>query len=168
MKSMLRKHKAMFIMAVVLIAVYLFCMFTGIRLCAVQSGSMEPNIPTYSMCLVTTHVDYDELQLGDVVVFTKVEDGRRIIHRIVAFTDDGAVTKGDANSYEDGPTVRPDTLYGKYIAHVPYVANVYNIVRSPIGVGFIVILAVAIFVMDEMETNSKNNGKSNDGTENKV
>ena len=47
--------------ALVLLAIFGFFLVSGLRLCPVQSGSMEPEIPTYSMCLISTRYDYDTL-----------------------------------------------------------------------------------------------------------
>lgn len=129
------------------LALLLGLMFaTGLRLTAVQSGSMEPNVPTYSVCLIQTRVDYDDIQVGDVVVYHA--SGKDVIHRVIAKGADAAVTKGDANYVDDGPVVTRETLYGKYVAHVPHVARVVNFLRTPIGIALIVLACVAAVVPD--------------------
>ena len=150
MKKILKIHRSIFIVIGVIIAVALLSLATGLRLCTVQSGSMEPTIPTYSVCLVTTRVSYDDLSVGDIVVYTRASDGEQIVHRVVDITDTGAITRGDANRNDDGVSVTADNLYARYIAHVPYLGHVYNLVRSPIGIAMIAALVIALIVLNIM------------------
>lgn len=102
----------------------------GFRLCSIQSGSMEPAIPTHSLCLVDTRVRYEELEVGDVVVYHRAADNRDIVHRIVAITPAGAITRGDANVHDDGVSVTPQTLYAKYLGHIPYAGLASDFVKK--------------------------------------
>ncbi len=150
MKKILKIHRSIFIVIGIIIAVALLSLATGLRLCTVQSGSMEPTIPTYSVCLVTTRVSYDDLSVGDIVVYTRASDGEQIVHRVVDITDTGAITRGDANRNDDGVSVTADNLYARYIAHIPYLGHVYNLVRSPIGIAMIAALVIALIVLNIM------------------
>ncbi len=151
MKEFFRKHKSICTVIGIVAVAYALIMLSGMRFCAVQSGSMEPNIPTYSMCLIDTRASYDSLSVGDVVVYTRPTDGNRIIHRIISIEDAGAVTRGDANRMDDGVSVTPKTLYGKYVAHVPYVANFYNFVHSGMGTAAIAAAFALLIMTDHIE-----------------
>ena len=145
MKKVIKKHRTICIVAGVCVVILLSVWLSGLRLCVIQSGSMEPTIPTYSVCLVTTQVDYDDLSVGDIVVYTRHSDGQQIVHRIVDITDAGAITRGDANQTDDGVSVTPDNLYARYIAHIPCGGRVINAIRTPTGYAMIVgIVAVLI------------------------
>ena len=148
MKRVIRENLAVWIAVILCAAVWLTVQLSGLRLCAVQTGSMEPTISTYSLCLVTTQVDYDDLAVGDIVVYTRSSDGRQIIHRVVEFTDGGAITKGDANHSDDGVSVTPDNLYARYIAHIPGGARVFNVILSPAGLAVMLLLAAALILPD--------------------
>lgn len=148
MKKVLKIHRSIVIVVGVIIAVALLSLATGLRLCTVQSGSMEPTIPTYSVCLVTTRVSYDDLSVGDIVVFTRASDGEKVVHRVVEMTDEGVITRGDANRNDDGVSVTPDTLFARYIMHIPYLGYIYVFVRTPIGVVTIVALFIALAVLN--------------------
>ena len=145
MKKVLKIHRSIVIVVGVIIAVALLSLATGLRLCTVQSGSMEPTIPTYSVCLVTTRVSYDDLSVGDIVVYTRRSDGQQIVHRIVDITDTGAITRGDANQTDDGVSVTPDNLYARYIAHIPCGGRIINAIRAPTGCA--VIAALVVFLL---------------------
>lgn len=148
MKRVIRENRAIWIAAGLCAAVWLAVQLSGLRLCAVQTGSMEPTIPTYSVCLVTTRVNYDDLAVGDIVVYARPSDGRQIIHRVVELTDGGAITKGDANYSDDGVSVTPENLYARYIAHIPGGARVFNAMLSPAGLVVVLLLAAALILPD--------------------
>lgn len=150
MKKILKIHRSIFIILGIIAAITLLALATGLRLCIIQTSSMEPTIPTYSVCLVTTRVSYDDLSAGDIVAYTRASDGEIIVHRVVDITETGAITRGDANRSDDGVSVTADNLYAKYITHVPYLGYLYNLVRSPIGVVMIAALAVALIVLNIM------------------
>lgn len=151
MKKSIKKHRTHYIMAGVCIAILLSVWLSGLRLCVIQSGSMEPTIPTYSVCLVTTQVDYDDLSVGDIVVYTRQSDGKQIVHRIVDITDAGVVTRGDANQTDDGVSVMPDNLYAQYIAHIPCGGRVINAIRTPTGCAIIVTIVAILIAWNIIE-----------------
>lgn len=151
MKKFIKKHRSTCIAAGVCILIGLLFLLSGWRLCVIQSGSMEPTIPTYSICLVTTQVDYDDLSTGDIVVYRRLSDEKLIIHRVVEFADTGAITKGDANQMDDGISVTPDNLYAEYIAHVPFGGRIINTIRTPIGYTVIGALVVILLLFDLTE-----------------
>ena len=137
----------------VLIAVFAALYFiTGLRLCAVQSGSMEPNIPTWSLCIVNSHADYDDIEVGDVVVYVRRSDGKRIIHRVIEITEEGMITKGDANGRDDGVSVFRDNLFGKNLFHIPYLGKIPNLVRTPAGICVVVLLLAALVYTEVKDT----------------
>ncbi|MBU2497182.1 MAG: hypothetical protein KJ767_03940 [Nanoarchaeota archaeon] len=66
--------------------------------------------------------DFEQLKVGDVVVFKPEFQNKAIIHRIVKVEDDYIETKGDANigqiSFEE--KIKPEQIQGIAIARLPY------------------------------------------------
>ena len=118
----------------------------GLRLCSVVSGSMEPTIPTWSMCVIDTRASYDDLAVGDVIVYYRATDGARIIHRIIAIYPEGIVTKGDANSIDDGLSVTRENYYAKSLLHVPHLGGVSQKLRTPEGICAIAAIAFILII----------------------
>ena len=147
--------------AVALLAIILFGWISGLRLCAVVSGSMEPNLPTWSLCVVSTKTAYDDIATGDIVVYNRHSDGLRIIHRVIAVYPEGLETKGDANSISDGVSVGKDNLYGKMILFVPYLGRLTQLTASLPGKAVIVIAIAALVFSDLHDT--KKRGEEEDG-----
>lgn len=157
MRKAIKKHRIICIVAGVCIVILASLFLSGLRLCVIQSGSMEPTIPTYSVCLVTTQVDYDDLSAGDIVVYTRQSDGQQIVHRIVDITDTGAITRGDANQTDDGVSVTPDNLYARYIAHIPCGGRVINAIRTPTGCAVIAVLVVFLLAGNVIDDKRRKN-----------
>ena len=121
-------------------------LLSGLRLCSVVSGSMEPTIPTWSMCVINTRTDYDDLAVGDVIVYYRAADGARIIHRIIAIYPEGIVTKGDANSVDDGLSVTRNNYYAKSLFHIPHLGGVSQKLSTPEGVCAIAAIAFILII----------------------
>lgn len=97
---------------------------TPFRYLVVETGSMEPALPTGSL-IVVERVAASELRVGDVITVVR-DDGARVTHRIVdtAETDDGRPafrTKGDANPATDSWVVPAE---GRGYVHVATVGDV--------------------------------------------
>lgn len=160
------KHKmscSAFILLVMTVFV-LLGMLSGIRPCAVISGSMEPNLPTWSLCFVSTRTSYDSIQTGDIVVYYNRSNNMRIIHRVIEIEPDGMVTKGDANQISDGLSVGQDNLYGKSLFHIPYIGYCSQLAQMPIVK--VVILACLIVLLATDIVDMRKSGK--EGTPNNV
>lgn len=155
MKKILKIHRSIVIIIGIIAAITLLALTTGLRLCIVRTTSMEPTITPYSVCLVTTRVRYEDLSIGDIVVFTRASDGEKVVHRVVEMTDEGVITRGDANRNDDGVSVTPDTLFARYIMHIPYLGYIYVFVRTPIGVVTIVALFIALAVLNIATANAR-------------
>lgn len=89
----------------------------GITPTIVSSGSMSPLIPTGSVCFINTKFPFEELKIGDVIVYRQLE--HKVIHRIIEVGENEYKTKGDANNFIDGLSTTRDNYYGKYIFSIP-------------------------------------------------
>lgn len=100
----------------------------GVQEYAVQTGSMEPEIPVGSLIFVTK-TDAEKLVPGDIIAYRSESGaGAPIVHRVVE--NDMAVkeliTKGDANSSEDLFPVGYDQVVGKVMFSIPYIGSIFN------------------------------------------
>lgn len=87
---------------------------------AISSGSMQPHIDIGDVVVVDP---YDGRDLDPGIIVTYHEAGRLVTHRIVEVTDDGYVTKGDANRQPDSTTLVSDNIVGIGRVLAPYVAR---------------------------------------------
>ncbi len=88
-----------------------------LRFIVVRSGSMEPTIRTGALAVVDVTASAREgVAVDDVVLFDDPE-GRPILHRVIAASSEGLMTKGDAN--EEPDPWRVERVEGVEIVSVP-------------------------------------------------
>lgn len=61
--------------------------------------------------------DFDTYKIGDVITFLNKGDTVPTTHRIIGITEDGFITKGDANNVKDTVPVKRECVIGKVVAH---------------------------------------------------
>ena len=70
MKRFIEKTSYFLLMIITLLALTACVLqFVGFDNYIVVSGSMEPNIPTGSFAVVNRNADFDDVKIGDVIVF---------------------------------------------------------------------------------------------------
>lgn len=131
--------------AVAVIAAFVY----GIRPYIVMSGSMEPAIATGSVCFVDTKVPYEEICVGDTIVFR--QKNGMVTHRVVSITQEGMETKGDANDRSDGITTTPENYFGETIWSVPYAGYVLHTLRTPQALWIAMILLGAMILWEVID-----------------
>lgn len=117
----------------------------------VSSGSMIPVLEVYDVLIVSGHVPFEEIQVGDIIVFDRPSGHDRVIvHRVAAITNEDPKalrTKGDANPASIPGTDFPITeeeYIGKVAYVVPQIGYITQVLRPPINY---IIIAVVIGVM---------------------
>lgn len=117
----------------------------------VASGSMIPVLEVYDVLVVQGHEPFEDIEVGDIIVFNRPSDHNRVIvHRVASIIDDDPKTirtKGDANPASIPGTDFPITeeeYIGKVAHVVPQVGYVTQLLKPPINY---VIIAVVIGIM---------------------
>ena len=117
----------------------------------VSSGSMYPELAMYDIIVISGHTLFDDVKIGDIIVFDKPKDHSKVIvHRVVAVVDDDPLTlrtKGDNNQNSIVGTDYPITseeYIGKVVYVVPQVGFITKILQPPINY---IIIAVIIGIM---------------------
>lgn len=112
----------------------------GYGAAVVLSGSMEPTLSKGDLIVVE---EADSYAVDDMVVY---QDGRSlVVHRVIEITEEGVITQGDANNTPDAP-VEAKVIKGKVWFYIPWVGELVNLLKTPIGT--IVILASAILLVE--------------------
>lgn len=117
----------------------------------VSSGSMIPNLNIFDVIVVQGHVNFDQLKIGDIIVFNRPDGHDKVIvHRVAEILNKDPLvirTKGDANPGSipgtDFPITKGDYI-GKVVYVVPQIGYVTRILTPPINY---IIIAVIIGVM---------------------
>ncbi len=117
----------------------------------VSSGSMIPNLQIFDVIVVQGHVTFDQLKIGDIIVFNRPDGHDKVIvHRVAEILNqDPRVirTKGDANPGSipgtDFPITKNDYI-GKVVYVIPQIGYVTRILTPPINY---IIIAVIVGIM---------------------
>jgi len=122
----------------------------------VSSGSMVPVLEVYDVLVVSGHVDFEEIMVGDIIVFDRPSGHDRVIvHRVAAIIDDNPKTirtKGDANPASIPGTDFPVTeqeYIGKVAYVVPEIGYITQILRPPINY-IIIVIVIAVMVVKQL------------------
>ncbi|MFQ5782433.1 MAG: signal peptidase I [Nitrosopumilus sp.] len=129
----------------------------------VASGSMIPVLEIYDVLIVQGHEPFEDIEIGDIIVFNRPSDHNRVIvHRVASILNDDPKTirtKGDANPASIPGTDFPITeeeYIGKVAYILPQVGYVTQILKPPINY---VIIAIVIGVMIVKQMSKKKKEK---------
>ena len=127
----------------------------------VSSGSMYPELAMYDIIVISGHISFDDVKIGDIIVFDRPKDHDRVIvHRVVAVVDDDPRTlrtKGDNNQQSIVGTDYPITseeYTGKVVYVVPQVGFITKILQPPINY-IIIAVIIGIMVIRQISKNKK-------------
>lgn len=138
----------------------------GIKLYAVQSGSMAPAIPAGTLVVSKPADDY---QVGHVITF-KAEKDRLIknpkyttTHRVFEVKETilgqtEYVTKGDANDTPDSKPVAEDLVLGKTIFSIPFLGYPISFAKTKEGLIILIVIPATMIIYSEI-LNVKNEAK---------
>ena len=99
----------------------------GYKPLVIISGSMEPILKVGGI-LYYKEIDKNDYKINDIVVFKSTK--YLISHRIVEITNDGFITKGDANTSKDDPITKND-IVGKVVFIIANVAVWVDVLKTP-------------------------------------
>jgi len=129
----------------------------------VASGSMIPVLQVYDVLIVQGHESFNDIKVGDIIVFNRPSGHDRVIvHRVAAIIDDEPKTirtKGDANPASipgtDFPITKEEYI-GKVAYVIPQVGYVTQLLKPPVNY---LIIVIVIGVMVAKQITKKKNEK---------
>jgi len=129
----------------------------------VSSGSMYPQLAMYDIIVITGHTPFEDVKVGDIIVFDRPKDHDKVIvHRVVAVVDDDPKTlrtKGDNNQASIPGTDFPITeqeYVGTVVHVIPQVGYITKILQPPVNY---IIIAVIIGIMIIRQISKNKAGK---------
>jgi signal peptidase I len=119
----------------------------------VQSGSMEPGIPTGSIIL---SLPSDLYQPGDVITFAADGDSKMLVtHRLnfKVFENGNTkyITSGDANEDFDRWEVTKENIVGKVVMTIPYAGYAIDFAKTPQGFIALVVIPATVVIYEELK-----------------
>ncbi|MEK6866445.1 MAG: signal peptidase I [Thermoproteota archaeon] len=122
----------------------------------VASGSMIPVLQVYDVLIVQGHEPFEDIQVGDIIVFNRPSGHDRVIvHRVAAIIDDEPKTirtKGDANPASipgtDFPITKEEYI-GKVAYTIPQIGYVTQLLKPPMNY-IIIVIVIGIMIVKQM------------------
>src|SRR5918911_4732956 len=146
-----------------------FVFDTGNPFYVVSSGSMVPNLNVNDILVVRDGNSFQDLKVGDIIVFDRPDGADRVIvHRVAEIFDDSEGnhqiirTKGDANDGSIPGTdfpIREDDYIGKVAYVIPGAGVVTKILSPPVN--YIIIAAIIALMVITQLRKKRNNGNNN-------
>ena len=146
------KDIAIVVIAVIVIWIGLQAAFgTQNPFYVVASGSMIPALEVYDIIVIQGHEPFEEVQVGDIIVFDRPSDHNRVIvHRVESILSEDPLTvrtQGDANpSFIRGTDypITEEEYIGKVAYVIPQVGYITQILKPPMNY---IIIAIVIGIM---------------------
>ena len=117
----------------------------------VASGSMIPALEVYDIIVIQDNQPFEEVQVGDIIVFDRPSDHNRVIvHRVESILSEDPLTvrtQGDANpSFIRGTDypITEEEYIGKVAYVIPQVGYITQILKPPMNY---IIIAIVIGIM---------------------
>ena len=153
---LIRIYKAvqtLLLIAVVTIIAALFSVivFLDMNPYVIVSGSMEPELPVGSLCLIDCQ--QKEPEEGDIISY-KAGDSV-ITHRVIEVTDEGYVTKGDANDSNDPGVVKQKQVFGTYVFSIPKAGYAVMFFRSLKGIVLTITFVICFSLLGRLLENRR-------------
>jgi signal peptidase len=120
----------------------------------VLTGSMEPTLPVGSVIAIKI-IDPNTLQIGDIICFQTSPHEPWATHRIINITDEGFITKGDANEEPDREIVKKENVIGKVALTIPYIGYLSYFVHTPLGLILLIIIPATLLIIGEARNIAK-------------
>lgn len=122
----------------------------------ILSGSMEPEYPVGGLAILK-QTNITNIQIGDVIAFKPAnnEDTQIFVtHRIVEITEEGFITKGDANEDIDMSIVKPQQVVGRAEFVIPYLGyglmKLSNLLKTKFGFLLIILIPASVILLTEL------------------
>ena len=135
----------------------------------VASGSMIPVLQVYDVLIVQGHISFEDIEIGDIIVFNRPSDHDRVIvHRVVSITDDDPKTvrtKGDANTASIPGTDYPitnDEYIGKVEYVIPQLGYFTQLIKPPVNYIIIVVVIGVMILKWQLKKKKANKSMSSD------
>lgn len=124
----------------------------GYTINRIVSGSMSPELEIGDVIISKEVTDTDDVHIGDIITFQGGSNYKyqKVTHRVlVSPYNDGngqivLVTKGDANSADDGE-INFNDVESKFVSKVDFLKHIYNFFFSKWGLIIFIFLLLLIF-----------------------
>ena len=131
---------------------FTFAFGTSTPFYVVSSESMVDTLLKGDIIIVNGAIDFDELNVNDIIVFDEPNTGSKVIvHRVIEIHEASIrqiVTKGDNNPASDDWFVTSEDFLGEVIFTIPRVGSLTTALAPPMNYVVILVVVATIFVLE--------------------
>ncbi len=151
------------LLSVVLVTIGMIPKFTDYKGYYVSSDSMSPAMNVGDL-VFTKEVSFEEIEVGDVLTFTKQGSSKWFSHRVVKIDDNDKSfrTKGDHNDVTDPGYTSFNSVVGRVEKKMPLVGFIPMALSSTWGRVVLVVIYV-LYIAVEVENISSKKRKKKEG-----
>lgn len=148
------------LIAIVVLLLLFATKIVGYEPFVVETGSMEPNLPTKAVAYVAyvQSEDAENIKTNDIIAFHI--DEKIVTHRVIKTNENEEyfVTKGDANNSIDPVPVKYENCIGVIKFHIPYLGHFIKFVQTLKGkiiLGGIIVINIILSVIISFTNKNK-------------
>lgn len=154
---------------IIIVAVGVLMIWVGLQVAfgtqnpfyVVASGSMIPVLQVYDVLVVQGHEPFEDIKVGDIIVFNRpAGHDRVIVHRVASIIEDDPKTirtKGDANPSSipgtDFPITKEEYI-GKVAYVIPQIGYVTQLLKPPVNY-IIIVIVIGIMIVKQFSKKKK-------------
>lgn len=115
-----------------------------------MSNSMAPAFHEGALCYIDKNYDPETVEVGDIIAYT-LSNGTMVTHRVHNITEEGIITKGDANATEDFAPISKEQIIGENVVQIEYLGNFFKDFPNQLLISCVV-FAIALMLMFDVLT----------------
>jgi signal peptidase len=112
-----------------------------------MSNSMAPAFHEGALCYIDTNYDVESIEVGDVIAY-KLSNGAFVTHRVHELTENGIITKGDANANVDFAPIDKSQVVGENVLQIEYLGNLFKDFPNMLLISLVVFAASVMLALD--------------------
>lgn len=101
-----------------------------------ESNSMAPSFYKGDLVYIDKNYDVDSIKKGDIIAFELSKEDK-VTHRVYDITENGIITKGDANDVVDISPISKSQIIGENVYQIPFIGNFFG--------NYKLIISIAVF-----------------------
>jgi signal peptidase len=130
-----------------------------------MSNSMAPTFHEGALCYIDKNYDVNTIEVGDIIAY-ELSNGAFVTHRVHELTDNGIITKGDANANVDFAPISKEQIVGENVVQIENLGNLFKDFPNMLLIYTVVFAIAVMLILDTLsDMLLKKEEDENKGTE---
>jgi signal peptidase len=116
-----------------------------------MSNSMAPTFHEGALCYIDKNYDVESIEVGDIIAY-QLSNGSLVTHRVFDITEEGIITKGDANEDVDFAPISKEQVIGENVIQVEQLGNLFKDFPNKLLISIIVFAVAVMLALDVLSS----------------